>query len=256
MHTVVVANRKGGTGKTTTAANLAAVYHASGLRVLAIDLDSQQNLTWQLGASMDSLLTTYELLEPGVDAPLEQVLCATAVGVDLLPAGEELSKLEIALALAVAGQQRLAQVLAPFSDRWDVAVVDTPPGLGVVTIASLVAADVVVSPVSAEDVGAAQGLARLLQSIDLTGPLRNGRSIPQVVPVLTRWDERRKVANSLDATLEAMAQTPVARIPSLAAIHQSTLNRMPFAVLSPDSVAAAQYRAVADVAITPGARHV
>jgi chromosome partitioning protein len=253
MITITVANQKGGVAKTTTAANVAVVLAQDGHRVLAVDADPQCHLTWQLGARPGAF-TLRDVLDPDVDRPAaDAVVAAPLEGVSVLPGSEGLAGLEIALALAVAGQVRLRQALAELADRFDVAVIDCPPNLGPLVINALVAADAVLVPVSAEDVGAAQGLARLRDSNGRTGPLR-GRDPAPLLPVLTRWDDRRQVAGRMSATLEQLGAEPVARIPLRAAVQQAAVARVPLAARRPDSLIASEYRKAAAAAMGHVAR--
>jgi len=245
---ITVANQKGGTGKTTTAANIAAALAAEDRRVLAVDIDAQTNLTFQLGAALDVPFTARELLDPAIDVSLAQTCTRSPHGLDVVPAGEGLSELEIGLAVAVAGQTRLRQVLKQANDIYDVIVVDTPPNLGLLTINGLVAADVVLCPVSAEDVAAAQGLTRLRANNLRTAPLRDGHAAPVVV-LLTRWDRRRVMASRMEATLRSLDAPPVARIPSRADVHQAAVDRVPMTARAPDGLIAREYRAAAHAAL-------
>lgn len=241
---ITVANQKGGVGKTTTAANVAAGLAANGRRVLAVDLDAQVNLTHQLGAALEVSLTTDDLLDPELAVALRDVVTTSPHipgvgagegpgGLDVLPGSEQLSMTELALAQTIAGQTLLRQALETARGAYDVVVVDTPPNLGMLTINGLVAADVVLAPVSAEDVGAAQGFARLRASTAKTAPLRPIPPAP-VIALLTRWDERRVAASQIEATLcDVLDAPPVAHIPLSSAVHRAAIDRVPLVIAAP-----------------------
>ena len=162
MHTVAVAMQKGGSGKTTTAVNLAATLAEAGRRVLLVDLDPQANAT-----------SWYAILDAGKgmfaclceNARIDTIITNTAtVGVDVAPASTWLIGAERALAAEVGAETLLRRRLRDVASRYDVVLIDTPPTLGILTVAALVAADQVLVPVAAH-VLALNGLAQLLDTI-------------------------------------------------------------------------------------------
>lgn len=146
MRTVTVGNQKGGAGKTTATANLAAVAGESGLRVLAVDADPQGQLTESFGATARPGQTLGELLDlslpvrPSFD---DVYLHAVAPNVDLLPA--EVRPLEHAEremdSDALGGLTVLRDVLRTVAERYDLVLIDTPPRLTSLTTGPLVASD-------------------------------------------------------------------------------------------------------------------
>jgi chromosome partitioning protein len=163
MRTIAVAMQKGGSGKTTTAVNLAAALAEKGQRVLVVDVDPQANATSWFGARDVGKGIFACLCENGSVA---DVLVRTATaGVDLVPASAWLVGAERALAAEVGAETLLRRRLKPVVDGYDVALVDTPPTLGVLTVGALVAADQVLVPVEAH-VMALNGLAQLLRTVE------------------------------------------------------------------------------------------
>lgn len=143
MYTYTVALAKGGVGKSTTAAELAYQLATQGRRVLAIDLDQQGNMTTRLGVShtLDSASGAADLLRG--DATAEDAAIPSGIeGVDVIAGTHELADVE-SLPEVVASLRDYLPTLT----RWDAAVIDTPPALGVVTLAGLAAADLIVAPV-------------------------------------------------------------------------------------------------------------
>jgi len=165
VRVVAIANQKGGTGKTTTAVNLAAVLAEMGRRVLLMDLDPQAHATAWMGGRTDGP-GAWALWVEG--ARLEDVVVPTAFrGVDLVPASTWLVGTERALAGTVGAEMILRQKLtAGPPDRWDYVLIDCPPTLGLLTVGALAAADRVLAPVAAH-VMALAGLAQLLQTVEL-----------------------------------------------------------------------------------------
>jgi chromosome partitioning protein len=162
MRTVAVAMQKGGSGKTTTAVNLAAALAEKGQKVLVVDMDPQANATGWFGARDVGKGVFAALCENGSLADV--VVRTETPGVDLVPSSAWLVGAERALAGEVGAETILRRRLRPLVERYDVVLVDTPPTLGVLTVGALVAADEVLVPVEAH-VMALNGLAQLMQTV-------------------------------------------------------------------------------------------
>ena len=150
MKTIALANQKGGVGKTTTAASLGIGLSRQGKKVLLIDADAQGNLTQMLGWSQpDELSPTLSTLMEKVIAekpiaPGEGILHHPS-GVHLVPANIELSALEVTLVNTMSRETVLRQYLSTVADRYDYALIDCMPSLGMLTINALTAADSVIT---------------------------------------------------------------------------------------------------------------
>jgi chromosome partitioning protein len=164
--TLVIANQKGGVGKTTTAVNLAGTLATLGVRVLLVDLDPQANATSGVGARVQpDQLSVYDVLV--CDAPAKEAVEPTSVqDLFVLPATLDLAGAEIELVSAFSREQKLRRALLPLSADFDLILIDCPPSLGLLTVNALSAGDGVVVPVQCEYY-ALEGLHTLQRNTDL-----------------------------------------------------------------------------------------
>lgn len=189
-----VVNQKGGVGKTTTAANLAACLAAAKRKVLVVDLDPQANLTSAFGLEKKRPSIYDVLLD---DTPISQVIRPTEIpGLMVLPAERDLYGAETELLQLDNKVQRLHDALKVVENDFDFAVVDAPPSLGTLTINVLRAAKYLVIPVQAEYY-ALEGLSQL---VDTVRRVQSGlNSELQILGiVMTMVDERLKIAQLVE----------------------------------------------------------
>ncbi len=155
--TLAMANQKGGVAKTTTTLNLAVALRERGMRVLAVDLDPQSNLSMSQGIDVESLPTTmYDVLVRGTS--IAEVIHVREV--DVAAAGIELAGAELALSGMIGRERALDRALRLVAEAYDYILIDTPPSLGLLTINAMVAAQGVVVPVQCEYLSL-RGLAQL-----------------------------------------------------------------------------------------------
>ena len=161
-----ICNQKGGTGKTTSAINLATYLALIGKRVLLVDLDPQANATSGLGINRhDIKQSTYHIILEELD--IKEILQATAVkNLHLAPSNLDLTGAEVELVGALGREHRFKKALLKEKANFDFIIIDSPPSLGLLTINALCAADSVLIPVQCEYY-ALEGLTQLLNTIQL-----------------------------------------------------------------------------------------
>ena len=191
---IAIANQKGGVGKTTTAINLATALAAAGENVLLIDLDPQGNASTGLGISRQDRDTgSYRLLIE--NAPIASALRKSFVpNLDLVPAEPDLAGAEIELVDLDRREFRLRDAIADIRQKsnYRFVLIDCPPGLGLLTLNSLVAADGVLVPLQCEFF-ALEGIAQLTRTIDgVKLALNPGLALQGIV--LTMHDRRNNLS--------------------------------------------------------------
>jgi chromosome partitioning protein len=196
---LVVANQKGGVGKTTSAVNLAAALAACGLRVLVVDLDPQGNASTALGIDHRAdNLNIYDALIDGT--PLGELIRPVPGfdGLDCVPATIDLAGAEIELVEMTERESRLRRILSPYAGSssanggYDYIFIDCPPSLGLLTVNALVSGDEVLIPIQCEYY-ALEGLSALLRNIELVQVHLNPALVVSTV-LLTMFDGRTRLA--------------------------------------------------------------
>jgi chromosome partitioning protein len=200
---MVVANQKGGVGKTTSTVNVAAGLAQLGQKVLVIDLDPQGNASTALGVEHHrGVPSTYDMLVDG--EPLVDVMtqCADLPDLWVVPATIDLAGAEIELVSVVAREQRLARAINAHplvgsaadigDDRFDYDFVDCPPSLGLLTLNALVAGREMFIPIQAEYY-ALEGLGQLLETVEMVRQHLNPQLVVSTI-LITMYDARTRLA--------------------------------------------------------------
>jgi chromosome partitioning protein len=205
---LVMANQKGGVGKTTTAINLGTALAAIGERVLIIDLDPQGNASTGLGIDRRNRVTSsYDMLIG--ERSLNDVIVPTAVPrLLIVPSTMDLLGVELEIASDNDRSYKLRKALAAYSasdsdQKTPVTyvLVDCPPSLNLLTINALAAADAVVVPLQCEFF-ALEGLSQLLTTVEQVRKTLNPALTIHGV-VLTMFDPRNSLAGQVVADVRA-----------------------------------------------------
>ena len=196
---IVLTNQKGGVGKTTTAASLAAGLVMEGKRVLALDLDPQGNLGFSLGLNADAEGTIYDLMKGNVD--IREIICPTEYG-DIIPSDITLSA-GVKEFYEKGRESLLKEALSDIGDEYDYIIIDTPPALNILTINAYVASDYIIVPMSSEILSLV-GLTQLKETVDSVR-LSLNQQIRILGILLTKFNSRTRLANEVKEMAESVA---------------------------------------------------
>lgn len=244
---IAVANQKGGVGKTTTAAVLGDLLSSAGKKVLLIDMDGQANLTYNMGVDRPDFLsrTTKDVLMSKVngestDLGAEMLL---APGLSLFPSNIELASMEMTLINAFQREQILSMVVDELRESYDYIVIDTSPSLGLLTINSLIAADEVVIPVSAQ-IFAIRGMEQLFKSISLAQRINQNLKIAGFLITMVdgRSDDQKDTINQLRVAFGGFVDAFEVTIPFQINAPEAPKQQQATTAFDPNGAAAKAYR--------------
>lgn len=247
MKVIVIANQKGGVGKTTTTVNLSAALGELGKKVLVIDMDPQANACSGLGIETVVVPNIYSVLIEGVD--ISSAIYQTKFqGVSIIPSNADLSGAQVELVEMEDREMRLKRALINFrtQDDFDFVFIDTPPSLGLLTLNAFAAADSVLVPIQCEYY-ALEGIAQLLKTIKLVQNSINPDIYIEGVS-LTMFDARTNLSKEVTEDVRAhfggkVYETVVTRNVK---ISEAPSTGKPITQYASESVGAKAYRGLAE----------
>ncbi|APZ09482.1 MAG: AAA family ATPase [Acidipropionibacterium acidipropionici] len=245
---IVVANQKGGVGKTTTAVNMGVGLAMSGLRVLIVDVDPQGNATTALGIDHDlGTPGTYEvLIDEEPISPMARMSPETP-GLEVLPATIDLSGADLQLANVKHRERRLKTALDEYLKTHDIDYVflDCPPSLGLLTINALVAADEVLLPIQCEYY-ALEGVTQLMRTVQAVKSSFNSK-LQLATILMTMYDGRTRLSREVVDEVRGQFANEMleTRIPRSVRVSEAPSYGRSVLTYEPNSAGAVAYREAA-----------
>jgi chromosome partitioning protein len=243
MKVVSVSNQKGGSGKSTTAVNLAAYLALAGKKVLLIDLDPQGSLTTHLGVDKRNLeRTVYDVLL-GKAAFSDIIIHTDTLGLDLAPTNNMLGKAEFELFRKEGREIILKSKMAELD--YDCVIIDTPPNLYNLTLNALMACNTVLIPIDSTFY-ALEGLAVITELLDSIESTLDHSLIRRYL--LTKYDARTNLSKDVESKLKELFGDDVFKtvVPANIRLAVAPSYGKPIYAVDPESLGAQAYKKLAE----------
>ena len=228
-------------GKTTTAHALGTGLALKGYKVLFMDLDQGRNLSYVLDALEDGETNGKDTSKLFTGASIESLVIRSGKGWDAIPGSGSLASMELD---GKRQEYRIKDALDAVAGKYDFCIIDTPPGLGIITVNALTAANSIIIPAAAA-VFSLQGVGELSQTLDAIRQHSNP-SLQVKGILLTEYRERSNLTRNITDLMEqtaALLKTKVfrARIRFYQAHGEAQGYQQSIFEYAPNSNAAADY---------------
>lgn len=247
MKVISVSNVKGGVGKTTTAAVLAAGLATRGCKVLMIDSDPQTNLTMCfMDEPADETPSLYHVYAEG--SGLDEVKAVIKPGLDLVIGDFELCNADMQF-LKAGRLKMLQKVVAKLKGSYDFIVIDTPPNLGILSLNAFIASDHIIVPMAADSFSL-KGIRLLKQTLDEVKEEMD-RELSVAGLLLTKYSDRTNVSKLLEKSVHSVAdlldtKVFISRIRRATVLQESQIAKINLLEYAPKAPVTADYQAFID----------
>lgn len=235
MRVVATYNIKGGVGKTSAAVNVAALAAGSGLRTLIWDLDPQGSATFLFRVKPKVRGGVRKLIERRSD--VGELLKGTDIaGLDLLPADFSYRHMDLALGGTKRPEARLGKLLEPIADDYDLAVLDCPPSISLLSESVFEVAHALLVPLIPTTLSV-RTFEQLIRFVDdrVADP-------PEILAFFSMVDRRKRLHREIvDGLGRNYPQVASAAIPSSSDIERMGISRQPVVTGAPQSASARAY---------------
>ena len=249
MRRIVIANRKGGVGKTTTVQNIASAFALAGKKVFALDMDPQASLTTAWGVARDRE-NTLDVLRGKASWQDIAVMVEPDSGnggcVVLAPSSMQLAALPELFAKTSGRERLLKDALDDMEAAFDIVLIDSPPSLDLIAVNTYAAAEQVVITVQCEFY-AMEGLSKVESDISkVRQQLNPDLALLGILPTL--FDKRKRLCREVLATLEDGYGDAVLKpaIRDIVALAEAPSYGQSIFMYAPKSYGALDYAALAD----------
>jgi len=247
---IAVSLRKGGSGKTTTAVNLATALHKKGKKTLLVDLDPQANATISVGIDPLSLTKHINSLFTDISVKTEEAIAKTGFGLQILPSHPDLAETEAGMRATQIGL--LKGLLEPIDGLFDYIVIDTPPAESYLTVNALATADEVVIPLQTHYL-AMRGLQEAIEEIsEVKKGLNPKLKVAGILPTMV--NNRTNIAKTvIEAVTKAYGELLYPFWVDFSVRHsEATLAGLPIVIYDPKHQGSKAYLKLASLVIKGG----